>query len=174
MTISVQQRQENLDLALRKMMESVGEKWFGGVLFDVLDPEFKDIMPTTWASLERQWWVNETCSTMGGHIRYRLTGTGWIEGLRLTGALHSVDLRDRIIHLRARLKDQVKGRSGDADVFLPEFCTANGIPKEWLWNVVESKLLEHFFANDIVDIGWWSHNTRLQILRVPVDFGMTR
>ena len=174
MTVSVQHRQENLEFAVRKMMERVGEQWFGGVLFDILDPELKDILPTTWASLERRWLVSKAQSTLDGHVYYQLTGGGWVDGLRLTGILQSTDLRERIIYLRAKLKDQVKGRSGDADVSIPEFCSANGISRDWLWNVVESKLLENFFPNDIVDIGWWGHNARLHVLRVPVDFGMTR
>jgi hypothetical protein len=177
MTISARERLANVELAMLKLMDGLGEQWIGGILFDVLDPGLQDILPTTWAYLQRKWWVTESCSTMGGHgghVRYHLTGQGWIEGLRLTGKLDSAELRDRIVQLRARLKDQVKGRAADADVFLPEFCQGTGILEGWLWNVVESKLLDHFFPSDIVDVDWWDHNSRLQLLRVPVDFGMTR
>jgi len=88
--------------------------------------------------------------------------------------LQSVDLRERVIHLRAKLKAWVRDRSGDADVSLSKFCSANEIPEEWLCNVVESKRVEHFFPNDAVDVGWWSYDTHLHLLRVPVNFGMTR
>lgn len=174
MTLSSKERSDNVAMAMRKLMARVGEQWIGGVLFDVLDPEIVDILPTTWAFLQRQYWIVESGSTMGGHIRYRLTGRGWIEGLRLTGSLGGAELRDRVIQLRARLKDQVKGRAGDADLFLPDFCQATGIPEEWVYNVVENGLLSHFFPHDIVDVDWWDHNSRSRLLRVPVDFGIPR
>jgi hypothetical protein len=174
LTISTAERQNNCRSALLKMMSLLGDNWVRAVKFDVLDTKFGDIFRTTWKELEREGLIAESISTMGGHICYRLTGAGWIEGLRLTAKLDSQELREQMIGLRAELKKQVKGRERDAAVLLHQFAEETRIAEGWIWNVVDSRLLSRFFPDDMVDVDWWDNDHRAWLMRIPIDIGMKR
>jgi hypothetical protein len=173
-TISITERQNNHQFALLKMMARLGDQWVRAIKFDVLDPEFGNIFRTTWKELERKGRITESASAYGGLACYRLTGSGWIEGLRLTEKLDSHELREQMIGLRAKLKDQIKGRVNDAAVPLQQFAEETGIVECWIWNVVDSHLLSLFFPDDMVEIDWWDFDHQTRLIRVPIDFGMKR
>ena len=173
MTISPQKRAHNIDIALRMMMEGLGDKSFSHCLFEVKDPRYSTIIRTTWAELEQSYFIQEDESTIG-NIHYRLTGQGWIEGLRRTGQLRSEALRHKLIGFMTELKDEVKGRKDDQFVFVNDFAAKTKIAADWIINVVESRLLQREFLDLIVDLDWWSHNNRFYVIRIPVMFGMRR
>jgi hypothetical protein len=86
MTESAQRRQRDQHRLLRLMVESIGDGLVGKVRFQGQDSQFADILPTTWAELEADGFVGGMHSF--GAPAYRLTESGWLEGLRVAGELN--------------------------------------------------------------------------------------
>src|SRR5713226_7946875 len=94
-------------------------------LFDPQDETFKDIHITTWDELAGNGWIEELEGT------YRLTGTGWLGALRLTGQLYAekfeTSVGSTLRAMKAHIK--VKGRSASALVPLNQIAQETGLPE---------------------------------------------
>jgi hypothetical protein len=108
MTISPEMRRQNMNLALRKMSERLGEDFFDNGGFADTDPYFSEVLPTAWEELKDEGLVIEVQACMGEHARYMLTGLGWIEAIRLTGKLEDPVFRQQVIDFKTRLKALLK------------------------------------------------------------------
>jgi hypothetical protein len=96
MTISEKQRRENQCYAILKLMECIGDDFFDGKGFADNDPDFADVFSTTWEELRCNGMLAGVQGCFGEHARYKLTGPGWIEGLRLTGRLNDPALHEQL------------------------------------------------------------------------------
>jgi hypothetical protein len=173
MTISPEMRRQNMNLALRKMSERLGEDFFDNGGFADTDPYFSEVLPTAWEELKDEGLVIEVQACMGEHARYMLTGLGWIEAIRLTGKLEDPVFRQQVIDFKTRLKAFVKGRQREATVSIPEFSRDFGIPQQWICNIIESGLLSRLFPSELVDLGWVDGCPRFAF-EVSRSFGMKR
>ena len=80
MTLSVDDRRQFATLVLRRMAEEVGlDREYPSVHFPVSDPKFADVPSTTWIELKDYRRVKLVSHPNGP--AYRLTGSGWVEGL---------------------------------------------------------------------------------------------
>jgi hypothetical protein len=172
MTISARQRRQNQELSIAKIMEYLGEDCFDKSFGDS-NPNFKEVLPTTWQELKRHGWIIQVQGVFGENARYELTGSGWIEGLRLTGKLQAPALRTQLIDLKTKLKALVKGRQREAAINLRQFSRESGISREWIYNVIESRLLSKLFPAELADLKWVD-SCRGFMFEVPTDFGMKR
>lgn len=146
MTLSREGRLNNIDLALRRIMELLGDGSTNLIFFKVPSDDFSDIYATTWADLENKYWIRENGSTPRYTI-YRLTGWGWIEGLKRTAQLESAF--EKLVSLRKAAKARVKGREDDASAFLDELSAEASLPKDFVDNVVDSDLLSERFPDEL-------------------------
>src|SRR6266702_1441058 len=102
MSGSDKQRRDNMCLALRLMMQGLGEpyEWQD---HDATTPKFATVDRTTWDELTERNLVKAR-----PHDRYELTGPGWIAGLKLTGKFAEPEFLKIAGKLSAALKARVK------------------------------------------------------------------
>ena len=140
MTHSNEKRQQNCKDALERMLRVLGDDAVGETVFNPKDKEFENIIPTTWTDLCDEKWVEK--AEAPGH--YRLTGLGWLQALKITGRFSEDEFGGRLSRTFASMKSYVKGRGGPALVRLRELAKKAGVPEGWLFNVIESRLIEEF------------------------------
>src|SRR2546426_958141 len=102
MTLSDRARPDAMDLALRRMLEDVGEGPFDRRC-ETQAALYRDIPQTAWLELEGFGYVEPVHAF--GNPAFRLTGPGWIAALKASGTFEAQ--RDRAVTLRAGMKDIV-------------------------------------------------------------------
>lgn len=139
MTISNQTREENMAEALKLLLERLGDRaiYKDEVLND--DPSFTGVYPTTWKDLED---VNLVSARPGlNWCHYQLTGEGWLEALRLTGELDTVEFQERFGRLNAALKGFIsRHQEGFQQVHV--VAQQAEVPEDWLYNILKSHMWE--------------------------------
>lgn len=168
MTESAERRMHDMETLLRFMVKTVADESVNTTRFAVRDPEFAGLLPTTWTELEAASLIAPMHSF--GNPAYRLTPYGWLEALRLTGELQENSATwVRAQQLVRSFKDLVKGRSHYHDALADPREFGPALPTGWVWNAVESGLLQELFG-----AGMNAHpdpRSRFTI-RIPPTFGM--
>lgn len=129
---------------------------------------FKSFVPTTWRELEDQGLIEDRGERPGPS--FRLTAHGWLTGLEWSGALKEDGIRDRAIAIRQALKAQVKGREQHygSGIDVRALAEEVNVPVGWMWNAMQSNLLQKLFPNDLMN----ATMDRLMI-RIPSTFDMS-
>jgi hypothetical protein len=167
MSLSRNERSENIELALKLMMEELGEHGINEWSFEIDKSPYENIYPTTWQYLEDQYFI-ERRNRMGSR-RCGLTGYGWLEGLRITGTLETPGIKKKVGKVMAELKRSVEGRQDEALVDANGIATGAGVPYGFLYNIIDS----HYIENIIQRKGAaWHPQAPRQLIVIPVDFGL--
>lgn len=163
MSLSAQERSEECKKTLCSILVSLYDAAIDETFIDPNDAEFATVHPTTWDELRRNEWI-EWLDAVG---RYRLTGTGWLGALRLTGKLLERDFETKIGHALSAMKAHVKGRGSTAVVTLKRVAQDAGLSEGFVFNIVESKLVEKHYERTGAT---WQDKGRL--ILVPRDFNI--
>jgi hypothetical protein len=150
------------------MFEAVGlDKDYDATFFDAQnDARFAPIPPTTWAEL-RQW---KRVKLVNDGLDYRLTGSGWLEGLKAAGLEASDDVKKRCIELAKAIKKSVDRYSHtDSIVALDELAQVSGTSSGWCFNALQSGLLSARFATKQMAV-----RIEYPLVYVPPTFGQSR
>ena len=166
MSLSKQERLENLDLAITLMMSELGEQDVCSVYFDIDGNSSKNIFPTTWQQLENDGYIerHDTLTSNG----CRLTGSGWLEGLKLTGKLGDPELTVQIGRIMAALKTSIDGRNAPAFVSPESIAEQADVSYGLVFNVIDSRFI--YIILNRHDADW--EGQRGNIIKVPIDFGL--
>ncbi len=149
---------------LRIMVTAVGDEPIIPCHFHPSDPRFSDLLQTTFHELVRQSYIETTGERPPV---YRLTPEGWLEGLRQLGELEGQRIHERATAIVNALKARIKGRHSEEHLDVEALANEIGIPVGWVWNALESNLLERLFPErgfDGVLDG--------RLIRIPRTFGM--
>jgi hypothetical protein len=166
MSHSPEKRRENKEEALRSMVIEAQDQMILTTTFWPSDDRFKDIYDTTWLELEHDYLIESTSPKEP--ILYRLTGSGWIAGLRLTEIWTSTAFREKAGKLSEMLKRKIKGRHEDVIVELQDVIQGSTLPSGFVYNAIESHLLQELY--NIHDAQWDDYKSHLVI---PRTFGLT-
>ena len=152
---------------LQRIITSLdADRPFEWQVLDAQDGAFADVLPTTWREIARRAYVTEL-----PYRGFRLTGNGWIAGLKATGIFEQSAFREQAGVLARTLKASVKGRHDDALVDRETLACAAGLSEAWVYNAIESRLLSHLF--DRLDASWAPDDGMKYYIVVPLDFGLT-
>jgi hypothetical protein len=164
MTISRGGQLENVQLVLDLLLSQVADHPICAAFFDPKSPQFSKVLRTTWKESCDQGWVEEL--ELYGQQHYRLAGRGWIAALSrgLTGRRH---LQDAAGLLSAGLKRHVKGRHQDMSVELSTIASESGLSASWVFNAIESNLLEVLHRR--CGARWGDRGT---LILIPLNFGI--
>ena len=166
MTLSKTDRLEDADLALRLMMEELGEReFFKRVVSSTDTPPFDKIFSTTWQYLEDQFFI-EPLSSAGRIRRYMLSGSGWLRGQELTGKLNPT--KEKAGKVMAAIKNHLEPRKDTKFVSADSIAAAAGVPLSFVRNMVESDFIENVFRRKGAK---WHRGTYGNMIEVPVNFG---
>jgi len=155
----------NLSQALILLLDRLGERpiYMDEVVND--DLTVAHIRRATWQELTDRELVAARPDI--GCWRYRLTGSGWREALKLTGQLDTPEFQKRFGRLNAVLKTFVNGRKEDGFEQTHVVAAQARIPEEWLYNILESRIWEHEERRR----GATLDDSKTMVV-VPVDFNM--
>lgn len=169
MSFSKKDREENKNAALRKMLAAVGDQRYFQVRLDPQNPEFSDVYQTTWADLKDQGLIERYSANRG--MGYSLSGAGWIEALSTAGEFDKKAFQERVGKLAATLKGYVKGREKDEDKQFSEVVGDSGLPPGWVFNAIDSNLLE--LRHGRKGVRWLTGpGGRGRFIRIPLNFGL--
>lgn len=164
MSLSVQERSDNLFYTLELLTRDVGDKWIQGVLFEPGGtPEYEAILQTTWLDLSSKGYIKSDS------YWYLMTPHGWLTGNIRSGKNRSDLFQERIGKISAALKNLVKGRDTPQFPFVESVAVASGVPQGFICNVIDSKLFERCLRRRGAE---WEARGRGQLIKVPIDFGL--
>lgn len=165
MSFSTEERRTDAALALRLMLQQVGDRRIGECLFDGTQPPFDGVPEPTWAELQESNCVKPFLDSK----HYSLTGKGWLRALQESGATKGKEFRRNANKLIASIKRRVKdGQAGVAMVSPQILARDCGLAETWIWNAVESNLIEAECKRQGVK---WVHGFEGKMIHVPSDFG---
>jgi len=169
MTLSINRRLADQEIALRTMASEVGEAALFEKFWSVADPRFQDLALTTWVELQEKGLVVPR-KIFGADAQYHLTEAGWIVGLRLGGTFDDPEFRARCVRLVKFFKHSVDGRSTTTDALISHHgLPAADLPFGWVLNALKSCLLQEVFPDKRMNASW---DRVSKVIRVPVTFGM--
>lgn len=163
MSLSAQQRSEECKRTLCSILAVLHDAAIDETFIDPNDADFATVHTTTWDELLGNEWI-ERLDAVG---RYRLTGTGWLGALRLTGQLLERDFETKIGSALSAMKAHVKGRGSAALVTLKVIAQDAGLSEGFVFNIIESKLVEEHHGRTGAK---WQDKGR--VILVPRDFNI--
>jgi hypothetical protein len=165
MTLSKPDRNEDLNNAVRMMMEELGPRWYGSLFPFGENAPYDRVLPTTWRELTRRGYVKDW-----GQRRYEFTATGWIYGVALLDLHNQPGFRGQMSRLSATLKGYVKGRAEDA---LKDICSVakdSDVGEDFVRNAIEGKLLDLTF--NLRGAYFPPEDQMHQYIVIPLDYGL--
>lgn len=166
MSFSSEQRRDNCRLALTIMLEQLGDTVLELGRFEVASGVFETIYTTTWQELEERYFIKD--KSVLSHRRYILTGSGWRKALDINWDIYRDGVEERLAVLAAALKAKVKGRHETGYLYPDEVATQTGLPRGWVCNAIEAKLLDYKF--NMKGAKWYEGRSGSLIV-VPTTFG---
>jgi hypothetical protein len=165
MTLSREERDANVKLALQLMLDKMGDEWANAVYFDRHDSVFENILDTTWKELKDSHYVDDA---IGFQRSYRLTSFGWVAALKCSGLLGSRELSECVGRLAAALKRFVEGRHQGKYVSVEEVAVMSGLPEGFVANAIDSSLIEVVLTRQGAS---WVYRNRGLLINVPITVG---
>ena len=163
MSHSEETRIKNAELALKLLVEDLGEERIYGAWFPADEPPLDVIFRSTWEYLQRQGYVRR-CP--GLKDEYVLTPSGWLKGLELTGALRSEETLQKVQQLMAGLAEYVKDRKEGFDL-IETIAGKVGLAKGFVHNIIASCYIEQVLARQGAELD----SEQGHAIRIPSDFG---
>lgn len=145
--------------------DSVAEQW----VTPSGDPNLQSALTTTWDELLRFGWVTK----MAGEPPpfYRLTGAGWLEGIRLIGKFDAVRVSAETFLKAVKAKVD---RGNDERACVHDFAQ-QGLPSTFVFNAVDANLLANLYPGRGYELNWRSsddpYNTGAAFFFIPRGFG---
>lgn len=167
MTLSKDQRIEDMARALVLMLERIGDRAIDAEEASVTEPPFDVVNQTTWIELRTRGWIRRF--EVMGREAYFLTGSGWIRALEITGAVSDSGFDKNIGQLMAALKGLIEGRQAEASEHTDIVAQLARLSTDWIFNVIESNIIEQRYGRK--GAHWDGHYPRGKAIRVPIDFG---
>jgi hypothetical protein len=165
MSISKEERQTDTALALQLMLQHVGDRRISECFFDSTEPPFNAIQRTTWTELQESNCVKPFLDSQ----HYCLSGSGWLQALQETGTTRDRAFQRAAEKLLASIKKHVKGRQGNVRmVGLQTLARNSGLSENWIYNAIESNLIEAQFKRQGPT---WVHGFEGTAIHVPITFG---
>jgi len=81
MTLSKEDRASNIRFTLSVLLEQLDDRYLGNAYFEIGDPDFAQVLPTSWCEMERVGLIQERLIAKE-QTHYRLTGKGYCVACR--------------------------------------------------------------------------------------------
>lgn len=166
MTVSRENRDQDLDDAIRMMMAELGDGWFALLFVNGDKAPYDKVLSTTWRELTRRGFVKDR-----GLKRLDFTSRGWLYGVMLLDLQNEPTFRENMSKLLATLKGYVRelGRQQDALVDIYQVSRDSGVSEDFVRNAISSKLLDQCFN---LRGAYFPPEDQMQhVLVVPLDYG---
>jgi hypothetical protein len=166
MSLSKEDRHNDILQALTFMRHELGDQGIGQVAFEIDRAPYEDIKRTTWQYLEDSGYIVREDTLEAGRCKF--TASGWLYMLNMLEQVRSPELAAKVGRVMAALKKEVKGRHEKGFVFAESAAADARVSWGLVFNIIESKFIEHCFARKGAT---WDRKGRGTLIVVPVDFG---
>ena len=167
MTLSKTERLEDADLALRLMMEELGDRaFFNRILGPTDKPPYDKILPTTWQDMEDKHFIKPFLSA-GRINRYMLTGWGWLKGLELMGALNAT--KEEAGKVKAAIRRELGDRTEIKRVSSHSIAEAADVTWDFVHNLLDSDFIQNVFGE--IGVKFRRQSSNVYRIEIPVNFG---
>ena len=166
MSLSQSARLQNMNRAIKLLMDDVGDQWIRKALINPESDALKSIHRTTWEDLRSQHLIQGVAA---GHVL--LTGKGWEAGMKLVHGDLS-DTRARVERIYHALESAAAGRSAPgaaSPVRISQVSSQAGVQSVFVANVIEARLIESWLHRRGA---MWAAGFEGRMILVPVDFGV--
>jgi hypothetical protein len=164
MTLSKQNREDNIEYALRLMKGKLGDRAMFKEFFDSDDQEFAGVHPTTWKELESKGLVRAHRTLNSAD--YELLGPGWYCAMAIDDLFDTPEFQEPFGKLSAALKKYVDGRQEEGITSVSRLVEETGLTEDWIYNVITGKIWEYHMkrVGARLDGG--------EVVWIPIDFNM--
>jgi hypothetical protein len=168
MSTSDKTRQENMVLALRLLIQDLGQP-YEWQEHDAKTPKFAGVLRTTWDELAERGLIKAH-----SFDRYWLKGPGWIAGLKITGVFDDEGFRRKAGQLQAALKARIKAENRDqwGTASRTELAQETGLSEFFVYDAIDSGLLGALFGT--IDAYWGEGDDMKNWIDIPPRFGLKR
>jgi hypothetical protein len=149
---------------LSLLLQELGDRAIDVTVFEPGAPVFKDVLRTTWESLERDGYLSVVAS-----LGYRLTAKGWLVALEASNIRGNPAFEQRLGGVLAAMKRHVKPRQDSQVVPLSQLAAESGEPEGFLFNIVDSKSSSTGNARTGAE---WFPEARGRLVLIPVGFNL--
>ncbi|OFW00090.1 MAG: hypothetical protein A3H94_04200 [Acidobacteria bacterium RIFCSPLOWO2_02_FULL_60_20] len=166
MTLSIEQRLQNMDKVVILMMKKLGDGAIRRLWEDPRDPYYHEIVATIWLDLENHGLVKPTRTAAA--VRYSLTGQGWLKGLDLTKSLE--ETKKKVGDVMRVMRERMGGRTHERNVLVhsSEIARAAGVSDYFIENMVESDFIRKVFKRYSMNA---KQSGRWYLFSIPPKFG---
>lgn len=164
MTLSKENRLQNMEQALRLMLGRLGDRAMYKEFFNPEDPIFTEVYPTSWKELEDRGLVRAHRTYTS--VSYELRGTGWFCAMGIDDLFDTPAFEERFGKLSAAIKNHVRGRHEKQITSVGQLVEETGLAEDWIYNIIKAKVWKHQYNRvgaeyDSDDVIW-----------IPIDFNM--
>ena len=163
MTLSVDDRRENLKEALVTLLNALGDGMFATFWID--PSTFPNVLPTTWTELTSRYWLKDMDWSPQA---YQFTSLGYVKALRISGRADDTQFREDLGKICRVLKDSVKGRNTFAFVDFFELVRESSVSEAFARNAIDADLVGNVLGR--VGAHWEGDSL---VIKVPHNFGLT-
>ena len=164
MSHSEETRIKNAELALKLMVEDLGEERIYGAWFPADESPLDQTFRSAWEYLQRQGYVRRGPALKEEYV---LTPSGWLKGMELTGALRSEETLQKVQQLMAGLKEYVKDRNQEGFDLIETIAGKVGLAKGFVHNIMASCYIEQVLGRQGAELD----SEQGHAIRIPSDFG---
>ena len=160
MTLSVQDRRAALQRALVWLAAECGDHKsirFGEQELDVAEP-----VRTTINELKDAGFIKQVAQFGSSETPFMLTLSGWYKAQEVSGRFSSSEFDERRGRLCATLKRFVAGRHERAVVHIDRVVAEAGLPFDWVWNILEARVLHRLDPQGRFDVRFESSNVWIE------------
>jgi hypothetical protein len=162
MTDSPEARRENFDEALIGFLNALGSRSLRS--FDINPSDYPGVWLTTWTELTTQGLLEDFNIQVD---MYRLTGSGYLEALRVSGSSGEPQFQENLGSLCKVLKDSLKGRREFALISFQDVVARSRLSEAFVENAIDADLIGNILGR--TGARW---DGQCLVIRVPHDFGL--
>lgn len=163
MSLAKTVRAENHKIALKLMLEQLGEQPIDTAFFESSSKAFENVLRTTWEELRDQGYLEK----MGE--RCRLTPKGWLVALEISGLRQSETFHKHIGRVFAVMKGHVEGQKDSVVVPFRQLVDESQESEGLVFNIVECKPSS---SEDERARARWYNGEKGRLVEIPVNFNL--
>jgi hypothetical protein len=119
-------------------------------------------LQTTIADLKDSGYIKQVAQFGSSDVPFLLTLEGWFKAQEVSGRFASAEFDERRGRLCATLKGFIAGRHARAIVHIDRVVAESGLPFDWVWNMLEARVLRRLDPKGRFDVRFESRNVWIE------------
>jgi hypothetical protein len=160
MTVSANDRRDAVRRALIWLAEECGDQ--KSIRFGEQELAPAGPLRTTIVDLKDAGYIKQVAQFGSSATPFLLTIEGWFKAQEVSGRFASAEFDERRGRLCAALKSFIDGRHAFAIVHIDHVVAKCGLPFDFVWNMLEARVLPRLDPKGRFDVGFENRNVRIE------------